>query len=326
MDNSKRINWIDYVKTLAIVLVVLYHSEFLLCKLLTPILAMCVPLFFVSNGVVMLSKRREIDYYIKKIFKILFLLFFWSILQSSCRMIIDGDEVVSINMVKNAFSLKMGYSHTLWFLYTLINLYTIYPMITHFVVQTKNSIFLFVLTFLLSFKVFGYTLPLGAIPNFLCGWQSYSLFYAIGGLLIFQIPIQIKKRYWTYLIAAFVVFWFTQLIMFSGISFFSKHTPTDLGEAVFGLYRSPFVMGMTLLAVLTIKNTCHKGNNIVAFVSKHTLGIYVLHPIIMGVLRVVIPLNGNVKYCLLFVFSFSISLFISYLMSKSKYTKFLISI
>ena len=119
MDSTSRYVWLDWVKTLAIILVVLFHSGAVTCKATAPRLAMGVPLFFVANGALILKKEHDIRYFLKKLLKILFLILVWGTISSLSAMVLRGDALSITTGILHALNMSMGYAHIFWFLGTL---------------------------------------------------------------------------------------------------------------------------------------------------------------------------------------------------------------
>ena len=324
INSPKRLAWLDYAKTIAIVFVVLFHSGLVTNKFTAPILAMCIPLFFTTNGALVLNKDRELEYYLKRILKLFFLYFFWGVVPFLIHMAIEGEVPNVLTALKVTLELRMGYAHGLWFLCTLITLYFIYTVIQKPIRNPKNLYFLIIVSFLFSFKLFGYSIPTMHIPNILANWESECVFCAICGFAIIRTPIKINT---VLLLLSFIILYFLQQLMYSDIPFFNKHTPDSVDEAVFSLYKSPLVLFMTVILFQFLKQANLTRNRFIEFVGSNTLGIYVTHGSFLGLVRQTSLFNNPFTDKLfVFLFGLSMSLFLCYLFSKSKYTRFLISL
>ena len=137
---TERYYWIDAVKALAITLVVLFHSGFCYHPLTFPILAMCVPLFFVTNGMLILHKDRGLKYYLCKICKIVFLMFLWSTIQTCVTMFYNKDSFLLTDIYHSVITQRMHYCNTFWFMGTLTVLYSLYPIIFAFINKSHSNI------------------------------------------------------------------------------------------------------------------------------------------------------------------------------------------
>lgn len=337
--------WLDYVKSIAIVLVVLFHSGAVTCKATTPVLAMGVPLFFVANGALILKKEHDIHYFIKKLLKILFLILFWGTISSLTAMQHRGEGFSVVTGVMHVLHLRFGYAHIFWFLATLFVLYCIYPIIQHSVKNKSVCLFLLVVSFVFSFRAYGYCFPTFEIPNILSWWQGECVFYAVAGYVLvsdLSCSEQIKEKNalvkkWieknnglllgSICVLFFIVFYSFQQLMWTDIPFFVRHTPERVDDAVFVMYRSPFVMLMTIIVVYAIKALFHKESKLIVLVASNTLGIYVTHGLFMGLVQSAIPSSGSfVSEIFVFFGGFICSLLFSFVMMRYRITRFFVTL
>ena len=328
MLSPNRIVWLDYSKAIAIVLVVLFHSGLVTAKVTSPLLAICIPLFFMTNGALVLKKNRRVEYYLIKVLKILFLYLFWGSVSSVSTMLIKGEAVTLSKVMNYVLGLRMGYAHIYWFLCTLITMYCIYPAIQSAVKTHDGCSFLLIASFLFSFKLFGYRIPLFHVPNILAGWEAECVFYAICGYAVMQYISKENKICNIFvLMGIFVCVYVFQLLMYSPIPFFSNHTPESIDDAVFSLYKSPCIMLMTAVVFIVLKISKLPQSRLVQIIGENTLGIYVTHGLFMKVFLLFLSFNSLfVRHLVLFVFSLMLSLLFSYLMSFNKYTRFFVSL
>ena len=357
MENSGRKNgrlvWLDYCKTIAITLVILFHTGVITCKITVPLLAMCVPLFFVINGGLVLRCVRDVRYFIRKMFKILFMIVFWGAISDLIIVLLKGEPLDIVDLAFAGINFKFGYAHHLWFLCTLLALYAIYPAIQGSMKNRNVAVFVLITSFLFSFLAFGYRLPTFKIPNVLAFRHGEAFFYAILGCVIvnhvyidscsnyLRIGVFNKEgqkdlvhsvkmnrmNFIILLVLVFITLWIGQLLMFYGTEFFTKHTPASLDEAVFYLYNSPFVMLMVAMLVLLLKLINPMRNKLVEFIGGNTLGMYVLHWIFMSLTRnYVVCADLRVANLITFVSTCALSLLCTWIMSKNKISRFLITL
>ncbi len=328
MLSTNRIVWLDYSKAIAIILVVLFHSGLITSKITSPLLAICIPLFFTTNGALVFLKNRRIDYFVTKVFKIIFLYLFWGTVSTIITMLNKGETVNLSDVVSSVVNLRMGYAHIYWFLCTLVALYCIYPAIQLAVKTPDARVFLLIVSFILSLKLFGYRVPLFHIPNIFTGWESECVFYAVCGYSILLLDFKEKKNLRLFiLMAVFVCAYAFQLLMYSAYPFFSNHTPNSVDEAVFSMYKSPCIMIMTAISFFALKMANLPQNRLIQIIGENTLGIYVTHGLFMKVARHCLNLDNPILMSLiLFVFGFVLSVLFSYLMSTNKYCRFFVSL
>lgn len=345
MNETLRYVWLDYVKSIAILLVVLFHSNAVTCKATSSILALGVPLFFVANGALVLKKEHDIHYFIKKLFKILFLILFWGTISSLTAMLHRREGFSVVTGILYALQLRFGYAHIFWFLTTLFTLYCIYPIIQHSVRNRNACLFLLVVSFVFSFQAFGYRVPTFEIPNILTWWQGECVFYAVTGYslvsnlscgniikegkAVAQKWFGKNNRLWVdfFIVVVFLVLYSVQQLMWMDIPFFSRHTPSRVDDAVFAMYRSPFVMLMTIMVVYACKKIFHKESKLIMLIGSNTLGIYVTHCLFMNAFQSIIPLFSPIlSRIILFVLGFICSLLFSIVMMKNKVTRFFVTL
>ena len=348
-----RLVWLDYCKTIAITLVILFHSGLVTCKITVPLLAMCVPLFFVANGALVLRRERGVWYFVHKLFKILFVIVFWGALSDIITMLLNNEPLNVVDIVFAGFSFKYGYTHHLWFLGTLFVLYTIYPAIQSSMKNRGVAFFLLMASFLFSFQAFGYRLPTFEMPNILAFWHGEAFFYSILGCIVVRHVfidtstnpmriglsmmmgkrhtgdfLKVNKRFVIIiLVSLFVTLWIGQLFMFVGPKFFTRHTPVDNDAAVFLLYKSPFVMLMVGVVVVLLKTLNLSRNRFVEFIGSSTLGMYVSHGVFMSLSRTFVMFcDTRVINMVTFVSGFVLSLLFTWVMSKNKFLSFFITL
>lgn len=328
MLSTNRIVWLDYSKAIAIILVVLFHSGLITNRITSPLLAICIPLFFTTNGALVLIKNRRIDYYVTKVFKIIFLYLFWGTVLTITTMLSNGEMVSLSEVVSSVINLRMGYAHIYWFLCTLVALYCIYPAIQLAVRTSDVRIFLLIVSFILSFKLFGYRIPLFHIPNIFTGWESECVFYAVCGYSILLIDFKEQKNSRLFvLLAIFICAYAIQLLMYSVYPFFSNHTPKSVDDAVFSMYKSPCIMIMTAISFIALKIAKLPQNRLIQIIGENTLGIYVTHGLFMKVAIYFFNVDNPILMSfILFILGFVLSVLFSYLMSTNKYSRFFVSL
>lgn len=115
-----RLSYVDYIKALAILLVIMYHCHYFdSIPGFSVLLSMCCPLFFCVNGILLLNKPRTYDYYLPKMLKILVLTLFWGILSNLFSAFLYSDGYSIKTCITDLFYLKKGYCNHLWFMCTL---------------------------------------------------------------------------------------------------------------------------------------------------------------------------------------------------------------
>ncbi len=302
----QRILFLDAIKALAILLVIFYHGNmldknFLVNPDVTTFihyffqcsLSVCVPLFFMVNGALVLNKRFSLRDNVERIIRIFFLTYIWGAILLLLLKYICSDTYTIRGFLSSLWHLKPPRINHLWFLKTLISIYILLPLFKLGFDHEKKSALYSILLFVFIFS-FGNNL-LNQICNLFGYFGDYrfnffpivnpfgNCFYAIfyflmGGILFKSIA---EKRFNFHYSLPIVLFFIFQLALFLYGIFMTKLNNAYY-DVVWGGYDTVMTLVMTisiflLLSKFNYKNT--KTNRIISYVGKNTFGIYLLHVI-----------------------------------------------
>jgi len=296
---KEKIFWIDFTRIVAAFSVVFLHSAwFFIIKKSLPLLSwdvanvysssarMCVPVFFMISGYLLLKKDEPIIYFYKKrMFKILFPFVFWScvyLLWKDHKGIQDFTFFSIITIIG-----KPAYMH-LWFMYPLIGLYLIAPLLGKFVKDAENKHLLcFIIIWFINVaiiatlrNIYGFRI---AIPiEMASGYAGYFIL----GLFIGRTEVSIKRAG-----TAFAVY-----VAFVAATAFLTHYYTIKTASLFRHFydwRSPTVIISSAAAFLCIKwagtqlaqSKSSFIKRIVIAGSSCTFGIYLLHFLVLEIIH-----------------------------------------
>ena len=166
--SPNRILYLDEVRSLAIILVVLGHivrmyskdfSSWLICSGIFSLTRIGVPLFFTVSGALLLTRKHDIMQFLEKRFKRVVLPFaFWIIVYMILGVVIwhmtfTPDYALGIILGSN------GIASPFWFIWSLIGIYLLIPMISSFIREYDGFAFkyLIIITIVLSlFQTIGF--------------------------------------------------------------------------------------------------------------------------------------------------------------------------
>lgn len=336
---KQRIFWLDSVRAIAIVLVVFTHihenvgiDNYLLKSFFYNIDRLGVPIFFMLSGGLILPKLVSVNYwsfYKKRIPQFFLLLIFYSISTTAInRYLSTGDFYSSlkfaISTANGVYPAKNGNAHQLWFMYTIIQLYLIAPFLARFVDKLPTKDILFFIGLCVLFGQLKGTLAtkfdisllnclgqdfLGAfLPYFLFGYVilnrriSMKTFYAFSLFILPIVIVMLREWHHGSFIGAY--HWYSSSISIVLSSF-----------------------GLIFLLKNYFENS--KENKIFSVMSKYSFGIYLSHFAFIYIFRWLLKGNWNgfslsFKLVILFTLTFITSLLFSWLLSKNKYTKYLV--
>lgn len=359
----KRTVYFDLIKVLAITMVCFYHVNGLqknildslevstfLNYLLISSLSMCVPLFFMVNGALLLNRPLNLQRHARKTIKLLFITYAWAVIVLLILIPITGSEYTLKGFLRSVWTLERGMINYLWFLLALVSIYLIFPLIKLTYDQQQKTTFFYICAvfFLVSFgnltlnsiinvlqSIFGFVYLTDDHFNFFqrvdpFGRYSYAFFYfSIGGylaLLIKEKKIQASNSLMV------MVFVFALLLLFAyGCLMTLSHG--KYYDTVFDGYYSLMTLAMSVstfifLSRITIRN--NKVSKFVTIIGVNTLGIYILHAIFSKALTpyfressLAQNISVNIAYATLLVL---LSLFLTILLKRMPLVSWLLRI
>ncbi len=294
-SNEKRVIYLDILRVFAIIAVIMLHTSAQNWNTTVPsslewnvfnVFESCsrwgVPIFVMISGAIFLDNSRTIT--IKKIFfnnikRLIIVYLVWDFIYATlyCQKSLD-------NWIERFVD---GHFH-LWYLPTLIGLYIITPVLRKIVEDKKITEYFLVLAILFNF-VIPYFLKLSIFQplNTLYSNINFRLtlgfsFYYMCGYYLHIGDISKKFRYLIYI---FGIIGFIMTIAGSAYLSIKSGTPNSV------LYHnfSPTIMAESLFVFTVVKTYTHKINDKVKSglfkISKYCFGIYLIHALILEILR-----------------------------------------
>ena len=344
--NMKRIIYFDLLRIIAIVAVIFVHIsgqnwyaanvhsyEWNVYNVFDAISRFGVPIFVMISGALFLSKEQSITKIFKKnILKIAVIFFVWSLIYTLYQLFVQQTIATPVDFV---LSFLKGPYH-FWFLFMIVGLYIVTPLLRKIVVDDKMLKYFLLLALIFAFIIpksidlIGLGLPRVADTlsyivdstkvNLVLGYSGYFVL----GYLLNKIRISKKAEYIIYALGVFgAIFTIIATMLMSGYknsadTFFYKNlTINVLFEAI-----AVFVFFKQHLN----KRVKRKTEKKILFLSKCTLGIYLVHPLIIFVLNDAFGLNTAsfnpiLSIPILVVLVASISLTISAILNKIPFIK-----
>ncbi|WP_125588008.1 acyltransferase [Companilactobacillus jidongensis] len=302
MNNHKRIFYLDFIRVIAIFLVIFIHvsaidttlhigsTQWQITKIINYFAHISVPLFFMISGSLLLNskKTKSISYTWKqRIPRVVIPFVLWSIISP----IVVGIYAHSLSVHNVAASVKMMLyqptSPTLWFMYPLIGIYILSPIIRTFV-ENANREMLWYVT--LIWLVTNSLLPslANVMPkNWVNALTIYPVaqFYLVGGFtgyfilgyLLTKINIHELSNIWLWIIAL--------IAGFAG-NYVSEVFP-KIFDAFNGYYvTSIFIPIMSVAAFILLQKWGERinSNGVIKtfeFLSPLVFGIYLIHNLLI---------------------------------------------
>jgi len=290
-----RINEIDFVRGIAIILVVLLHSASPVMYQFTVVptqvwnvhnfvdsaARICVPLFFMVSGYLLLSPnatKGEPLYFDlpKRIIKVLVPLIAWSLIYKTGALYINGQAINLINIIAILGGISHGAAvYHLWFLYELMALYLTLPILRALFSKSNDTAKYFVwlwfllITARLFSSVSGLNFPLGGYVDF------GNAGYLVAGYLIRLYCPSPTRRTAGYAVGVYVV---AMVATYCLTSFYSRIN--NAYYEGFHVYATPNVAIMAVSSFVFLLFAAEKTkivSGLVSLIGTQSFGIYLVH-------------------------------------------------
>ena len=349
---TKRIFYLDVVRALAMTMVILLHSvadyfnrssaysiSFYFTNTLYTISSIGVILFIFISGAIYLNEDKQISFnkLLRKILKMVIFFATWSLIYSLIfEFFFPLSEGKSLNVSQIFITFGKGFYH-LWYVYLIIVLYLLTPLFRLF---TKKKYFkivtLITIGYIFAISIIFLILRNLTTYNFIntqffeiydCFYIDIILFlpalYILGWILS---KSELKKIHYVIYVLGFI----SLVGMIIGNVYLKNYGVNSTGY-IYTKRDDPLLVICSLSVFLLVKkifeNYQKEGNfsRLITFYSKHSLGIYALHPMFCLFTYYLLDL-GNVNNALLyvliaFIVSLSFSTILTYLFSKIKYVR-----
>lgn len=340
---SQRSIYIDYIKALGLILVILYHCQYVPfdSMFIHGIYAICVPLFFMVNGYLMLCKERSIHALLKKNLKILIVMLFWALVSTAVYMWTNGEWSANNLMgggksfILNSLLINKPYCNHLWFLKSIFILNLFNPIIYSFIHRNDKRL-KYLLLLLVLFTVRFIDIIVCRFSNPMLGWMTgFSVLYYVLGYALLDGHLATNKIRTSWVVVLVIVAallqWGYNWLFLSGPLCVLNAQKMWVNDIVWDGYNAPFIVLLTAAICLLFQRIPWKGCRWLLFVGANSLAIYVMQTPIQRIWQAVLPLNewtAHYSICgaILPVFTLGTCMLITYGMLKNKYTKYFITI
>lgn len=306
---SERVIGLDFIKVIACYLVVALHTVnvnlSIINFLIISLSVFAIPAFIMVNGYLMFQKATITYSYIRnKILRILIVCFSWEALHALSYFFYYHKFRNFIESFLLDF-IQQGLFFHFWFMGTLIILYLILPFL-HRLYQKNEKMYISILIALggvcagisLLMTISKNQIVLG-VPQSLRLWV-WVLYYMLGGIIAKKkMSIQsLVKKYSLIMKITIVTIAILLLVGWQWVigNLVMKHYVLET------FYGSVPVIILVTILFLSMLEVRVKWNKEIVYLSRLTMGVYIIHPFILAVLRKFVPefVSGNVGMNLLF--------------------------
>lgn len=345
MNNRKRYDHIDLLKCIAIFMVItlhvpLYFTDFIktqntenFIQYSFRLISEGVLIFIFVNGFLIINKPFDLKKHIKKIIKVFFIMIFWGIINVIVFSLIRNEDLSVNKIIKETLNLKFThlYSGHLWFLQSLICLYIFFPIIK-IVHDSNKKVYNYLAITVIFFSV-GINF-LNSICQLICKLSNienlsamilnnfnkinpyinnmFLCYFILGGIVFEKKNIFENKRNVFYIVMLGLLSWIIAIAFGYTMSKLNNKTYTE-NFNYNQIYLVVTIIGLYALSTLYINKNNNILNRFITSVGKNTMGIYLIHCILLEILKKYINI-WNASFFQRLVISFDI-LIISWLIS-----------
>lgn len=302
---EKKLN-IEYIRVFAIFLTIMIHvsniyrREFLeisnfdyfVSLIYNSISRICVPLFFMVSGMLLINAEFNFKKYYKRILKFVLILIFWSLVYYFVNNYMDISGTFSKFVVNSFFNANMSSKH-LWFMYAIIALYISLPFIQN---MCKNMTYEQENLFIILWGVFsgfsflylpfaeeflGHNVNISYPVPIING--AYYLGYFIMGNILYKrfknVKLTKKTNIFCILLYCFSVL---TIVLITFVCSIIHNMPYDYTLWYRGVFA---IIATCAVFVLFIGNEGIFNNKNILKLSKFSFGIYLIHILFLKILN-----------------------------------------
>jgi surface polysaccharide O-acyltransferase-like enzyme len=298
MQSNNRYIWIDYIRVFATFCVVLLHVAaplllkynelpelpWMTANLYNSSVRMCVPLFFMISGCLLLEKNEPVNtFFRKRINKVLIPLLTWSIFYTFLKAH-DEDSPISLHSFYSIV-FAPAYDH-LWFLYAIIGVYLFVPILRIIVNQSNNKI----LYYYVALWFFAASIvPAGEKITGLKNWIDLRSISGFAGYLVLGLLLSKIKTTKGMLAASGILYFTCVVITATGTTFLVIHNGGKFSDYFYD-YLSPNVVILSAATFMLLKHYAvkideragHRFTSMIHSISSASFGIYLIHPVFIS--------------------------------------------
>jgi surface polysaccharide O-acyltransferase-like enzyme len=305
VSNVKKIQWLDILRAFAILGVIIIHVSTPVVKMMygknmeywwignivDSAVRFSVPLFLMLSGATMLGKEYNlIEFYKKRISRVLFPVLFWMIAYWVYRwlsLIPKSQPHTFYSIIQwgiNLF-LKEGISKHLWYIYMILFIYIFVPFIGKGIrkINLTNLLYILFGWVILTFACKSIPLNLyvwsGDYASKLLGYFLYTG-YLILGYFLSRMPV-ITTRTRIYAITVF----FLSLVNSTLLTFYFSKQVRGLDLSIYS-YLTINTIIQSIAIFIFVKDYSNKNKIITTFqstISDYSFGIYLVHIMVIGI-------------------------------------------
>ena len=299
---KKRIFYMDYVRAIAIIGVLVIHAaapyatmydkvDFWMWEssiIYNSLVRWCVPLFLMVSGALLLGRKEESlkDFFTKRANRIIIPFLVWSVFYFTWRHYYYDAEFSIAKMISQM--LNNGTYYHLWYFSALIAIYLFVPVFNVFVNHASRTLIRYIVILWIiaygGFRYFSY-LVTNEAATFFPLTEFIGMF--LMGYYFARFDQTLKARVAIYLVGivgGIYTIWQTNSFAFDQGAF-SSYAFSYSSPGVIAMSIALFVFIKYVITHRSEKRADFETGKIIQLVSATSFGIYLIHPVILDLLR-----------------------------------------
>ena len=302
-----------------------YNITWQIANIIDSCVRCCVPLFVMLTGALMLGKQYVLSNYLKKrASKIILPFIFWSTIYVLWDLFFKAD-LTMINFIKKLMpELLNGASYHLWYVYMIIGLYLFIPILSKAIsLCSIKELEYFLIIWVISILLFNQPV----IRNYSTA-INISNFSGYVGYLVLGHYLSVKQFSEIKLLKLFSILLLAIGTCFTAVATYNITALKGEFDSSYYDYLTVNVLLASIGIFLLIKNsTINYFNLTINFICKYSFGIYLVHVLVLSLLRVFgitcFFINPAIGLVLTFVSCVGISTLIIYITHKIPFGKYI---
>lgn len=316
-NKKKRYDNIDLLKLISIFMVISMHIPLFFTDFINTHSINCfvqfglrlisdgVLIFIFVNGFLLINKPFDLKKHIYKIIRMFFILLLWGTINVIIKSIIRQENLSITKIISEVLSLKLPhpYAGFLWFLQSLIGLYILFPLIKIVHDNNKKVYNYFAITIILfsvginfvdiMCQLIGNLINVNNLSSLVLNNFNrinpyvntmFLCYFILGGVVYEKRNIFENKKNITIAVILGILSWIIAIIYGYAISKLLNKTYND-GYNYNQIFLMITVIGLYALSTLYKNKNNNFINRFITSIGKNTMGIYLIHSIILEITK-----------------------------------------
>lgn len=301
METQSRFEWVDNIRFIATISVVILHvsatpmyyfsqipaSHWIIADIISSSVRFCVPFFLMISGVLLLQQNiTPAEFYKKRFIRVFLPFIFWSVIYSIVYYVyftvLKGNKLTFADILSN-FLLYQSYfrsiGYHLWYVYVSLGIYILSPFLQkNFAQGSKNNSIHFIIIFLIIIILNSGLFNFSSLVKSIFSFMGYTCYFIAGTYISkMQRIFNLKQKIIMLILILF-------LIGFTAYATYLITNENNVLDQEFLKFLSPNIIIMSFLLYILIFNLKIKNKafrRLRDIINKYSYGIFLSHVLVL---------------------------------------------